>query len=153
LGKAIFETVGLGHLTTRWGKVGRLVGSRFPSIFPHVDKCPFSPMPTQPQVGFWQRKVVTTMADGAANIVTGSTSGATTVAAERLRSFLERVERLDEEKATIAGDIKEVFAEAKGEGYDTKTLRKIIRLRKMDKAKRDEEDALLELYLAALGEI
>jgi len=110
-------------------------------------------MPTQPQVGFWQRKVVTTMADGAANIVTGSTSGATTVAAERLRSFLERVERLDEEKATIAGDIKEVFAEAKGEGYDTKTLRKIIRLRKMDKAKRDEEDALLELYLAALGEI
>ncbi len=91
------------------------------------------------------------MADGAANIVTGTAGGATTVAAERLRSFLERVERLDEEKTTIAGDIKEVFAEAKGEGYDTKTLRKIIRLRKMDKAKRDEEEALLELYIAALG--
>lgn len=92
------------------------------------------------------------MADGAANMAAEHVGGATTVAAERLRSFLERVERLDEEKATIAGDIKEVFAEAKGEGYDTKTLRKIIRLRKMDKAKREEEEALLELYLAALGE-
>lgn len=93
------------------------------------------------------------MADGTATISAGSASaGATTVAAERLRSFLERVERLEEEKSTIAGDIKEVFAEAKGEGYDTKTLRKIIRLRKMDKAKRQEEEALLDLYLSALGE-
>ncbi|MFZ5618296.1 MAG: DUF2312 domain-containing protein [Pseudomonadota bacterium] len=95
------------------------------------------------------------MADGTANIGAAAhkgAEGATTVAAERLRSFLERVERLEEEKATIAGDIKEVFAEAKGEGYDTKTLRKIIRLRKMDKAKRDEEEALLDLYLSALGE-
>lgn len=92
------------------------------------------------------------MADGAANMAVEHVGGATTVAAERLRSFLERVERLEEEKSTIAGDIKEVFAEAKGEGYDTKTLRKIIRLRKMDKAKRDEEEALLELYLSALGE-
>ncbi len=88
------------------------------------------------------------MADGSANMA----AGATTVAAERLRSFLERVERLEEEKAAIAGDIKEVFAEAKGEGYDTKTLRKVIRLRKMDKAKREEEEALLDLYLSALGE-
>lgn len=93
------------------------------------------------------------MADGAANMAAEHAGGATTVAAERLRSFLERVERLDEEKAAIAGDIKEVFAEAKGEGYDTRTLRKIIRLRKMDKAKRDEEEALLELYLSALGGI
>jgi uncharacterized protein (UPF0335 family) len=92
------------------------------------------------------------MADGAANMAAEHVGGATTVAAERLRSFLDRVERLEEEKSTIAGDIREVFAEAKGEGYDTKTLRKIIRLRKMDKAKRDEEEALLELYLAALGE-
>jgi uncharacterized protein (UPF0335 family) len=92
------------------------------------------------------------MADGAANMATEHAGGATTVAAERLRSFLDRVERLEEEKSTIAGDIKEVFAEAKGEGYDTKTLRKIIRRRKMDKAKRDEEEALLELYLSALGE-
>lgn len=91
------------------------------------------------------------MADGTANM-SAAAPGATTVAAERLRSFLERVERLEEEKATISGDIKEVFAEAKGEGYDTKTLRKVIRLRKMDRAKRDEEEALLELYLSALGE-
>ncbi len=89
------------------------------------------------------------MADGSANMATG---GATTVAGERLKSFLERVERLEEEKSTIAGDIKEVFAEAKGEGYDTKTMRKVIRLRKMDKAKRQEEEALLDLYLSALGE-
>lgn len=88
------------------------------------------------------------MADGSAT----AAQGATTVAAERLRSFLERVERLEEEKQTIMGDMKEVFAEAKGEGYDTKTLRKIIRLRKMDRAQRQEEEALLELYLAALGE-
>lgn len=88
------------------------------------------------------------MADGSATMA----QGATTVAAERLRSFLERVERLEEEKQTIMGDMKEVFAEAKGEGYDTKTLRKIIRLRKMDRAKRQEEEALLELYLSALGE-
>ena len=91
------------------------------------------------------------MADGTANM-SAAAPGATTVAAERLRSFLERIERLEEEKTTIAGDIKEVFAEAKGEGYDTKTLRKIIRLRKMDRAKREEEEALLDLYLSALGE-
>nr|WP_281720982.1 DUF2312 domain-containing protein [Nitrosomonas nitrosa] len=90
------------------------------------------------------------MADGAANM-SAAAPGATTVAAERLRSFLERVERLEDEKATIAADIKEVFAEAKGEGYDTKTLRKIIRLRKMDRVKREEEEALLDLYLSALG--
>jgi len=93
------------------------------------------------------------MADGSANATAAELApGATTVAAERLRSFLERVERLEEEKATIAGDVKEVYAEAKGEGYDVKTLRKIIRLRKMDRAKRDEEEALLDLYLSALGE-
>lgn len=95
------------------------------------------------------------MADGTANMPAAEShkaGGATTVAAERLRSFLERVERLEEEKSTISGDIKEVFAEAKGEGYDTKTLRKVIRLRKMDRAKREEEEALLELYLSALGE-
>lgn len=91
------------------------------------------------------------MADGSANIQKAA-DGATTVAAERLRSFIERVERLEEEKAVIAGDIKEVYAEAKGEGYDTKTLRQVIRLRKMDRAERQEREALLDLYLSALGE-
>lgn len=71
----------------------------------------------------------------------------------RLRTIIERIERLEEDKAAIAGDIKEVFAEAKGEGYDVKVLRKVVRLRKQDKAKRQEEEAILDLYLSALGEI
>jgi uncharacterized protein (UPF0335 family) len=69
----------------------------------------------------------------------------------RLKTIVERVERLEEEKAAIANDIKEVFAEAKGEGFDVKILRKVIRLRKQDKAKRQEEEAILDLYLAAIG--
>ncbi len=93
------------------------------------------------------------MADGSIAIQTAeSAPGARMVAGERLRSFIERVERLEEEKATIQGDVKEVFAEAKGEGYDTKVLRQVIRLRKMDRAQRQEQEALLELYLSALGE-
>ena len=76
----------------------------------------------------------------------------TTVAADRLRSFIERVERLEEEKAVIAEDMKEVYSEAKGEGYDTKTLRQVVRIRKMDRADRQEQEALLDLYLSALGE-
>ena len=73
------------------------------------------------------------------------------VAGKRLLSVIERVERLEEEKAAIAEDIKEVFAEAKGTGYDVKTIRKIIRLRKMDVEKRREEHELLELYKSAIG--
>ena len=71
----------------------------------------------------------------------------------RLRTIIERLERLEEDKQAIMGDMKEVFAEAKGEGYDVKTLRKVIRIRKLDKAKRQEEEAILDLYLAALGVI
>ena len=69
----------------------------------------------------------------------------------RLKTIVERIERLEEEKAGIANDIKEVFAEAKGEGFDVKILRKVVRLRKQDKAKRQEEEALLDLYLSAIG--
>lgn len=76
---------------------------------------------------------------------------AQTVAAGQLRAFIERVERLEEEKQTIADDIKEVFAEAKGTGFDTKAMRAIIRLRKKDQAERQEEEAILDLYKAALG--
>jgi uncharacterized protein (UPF0335 family) len=68
-------------------------------------------------------------------------------------TVIERLERLEEDKAAIMADMKEVFAEAKGEGYDVKILRKVIRIRKQDKAKRQEEDAILDLYLSALGEI
>jgi len=74
------------------------------------------------------------------------------VAAERLRSFIERVERLEEEKAQLAHDVREVYAEAKGEGYDVKVLRRIVALRKKDPAQRREEEELLELYLSAIGE-
>jgi uncharacterized protein (UPF0335 family) len=74
-----------------------------------------------------------------------------TVAAGQLRAFIERVERLEEEKKTIADDIKEVFAEMKGTGFDTKAVRAIIRLRKQDQAEREEAEAILDLYKAALG--
>jgi uncharacterized protein (UPF0335 family) len=73
------------------------------------------------------------------------------VAAEQLRLFIERIERLEEEKKGIADDIRDVYAEAKGEGYDGKTMRAVVRLRKLEKDARDEADALLETYRAALG--
>jgi uncharacterized protein (UPF0335 family) len=75
----------------------------------------------------------------------------TATAQGRLKSFIERIERLEEDKAAISGDLKEVFLEAKGEGFDTKILRKVIRLRKQDKVKREEEEALIDLYLSAIG--
>jgi uncharacterized protein (UPF0335 family) len=73
------------------------------------------------------------------------------VAAEQLRLFIERIERLEEEKKGITDDIRDVYAEAKGQGYDSKTMRTIVRLRKMEKDARDEADALLETYRTALG--
>lgn len=73
------------------------------------------------------------------------------VAGARLKSLIERIEKLEEEKAAIGADVKDVYAEAKGTGFDVKTIRKLIRLRKMDENKRSEEDALLDLYRAAVG--
>jgi len=73
------------------------------------------------------------------------------IAVAQLRSIIERIERLEEEKQAIADDIKEVYAEAKANGYDTKTLRAVVRIRKQDTAERQEQEALLDLYLAALG--
>lgn len=73
------------------------------------------------------------------------------VSAERLRSFVERIERLEEEKAALAGDIREVYSEAKGGGFDVKVMRQVMRLRKLDKSARDEQEAVLETYLRALG--
>ena len=73
------------------------------------------------------------------------------VAGQRLTSFIERIERLEEEKAALMEDIKEVYAEAKGVGFDVKTMRKIISLRKMDHEKRRETEELLDLYKAAIG--
>ena len=77
----------------------------------------------------------------------------TAAAQGRLKSFFERIERLEEDKAAISADLKEVFAEAKGEGFDTKIMRKILRIRKQDKAQRQEEEALIDLYLSAIGEL
>jgi uncharacterized protein (UPF0335 family) len=81
-----------------------------------------------------------------------SLAGASGTAASRqLKSFVERIERLEEEKKGIADDIRDIFAEAKGQGFDTKVMRQVIRLRKKDAAERQEEEALLDLYLHALG--
>lgn len=73
------------------------------------------------------------------------------VARDQLRSFIERIERLEEEKKTIADDISDVYGEAKGTGFDTKILKKVIAIRKMDKDERAEQEAILDTYLAALG--
>jgi len=75
----------------------------------------------------------------------------TSVAAGHLKQIIERIERLEEEKKEVTEQIGEVYAEAKGNGFDTKTLRKIIALRKKDPNERSEEEAMLDLYLSALG--
>jgi len=86
------------------------------------------------------------MADDSSSIETLNTT-----AQGKLKSLVERIERLEEDKAAVASDLKEVYAEAKGEGFDTKILRKVVRLRKADTAKRQEEEALIELYISAIG--
>ena len=73
------------------------------------------------------------------------------IAGERLKSFIERIERLEEERRALGADIKEVYAEAKGTGFDTKIMRQVIRLRRMDKDDLDEQESLLDVYKRALG--
>jgi uncharacterized protein (UPF0335 family) len=73
------------------------------------------------------------------------------VAGEQLKSFIERIERLEEEKRALSGDIKEVYAEAKGTGFEPKIMRQLVKIRKMDKEELDEEESLLDLYKRALG--
>src|SRR6202047_1037421 len=73
------------------------------------------------------------------------------IAGERLRSFIERIERLEEEKRALSEDIKEVYAEAKGNGFDAKIMRQLIRIRRMDKDDLDEQETLLDVYKRALG--
>ncbi|MGI8840423.1 MAG: DUF2312 domain-containing protein [Caulobacteraceae bacterium] len=86
------------------------------------------------------------MADGAPHIETIDTP-----AQGKLKSLIERIERLEEDKAAVSADLKEVYAEAKGEGFDVKIVRKVVRLRKQDAAKRQEEEALIDLYISAIG--
>lgn len=73
------------------------------------------------------------------------------IAGAQLKSYIERIERLEEERAALSADIREVFAEAKANGFEPKTMRQIVRLRKLDSADRQEQETLLELYKAALG--
>ena len=72
-------------------------------------------------------------------------------AADRLRTFIERIERLEEDRATLNSDLKEVMSEAKGAGFDTKTIRQIVRLRKLEPTERIEQEQLLEIYRSAVG--
>ena len=78
-------------------------------------------------------------------------SDTSAIAADRLRSFVERIERLEEERSALSADIREVYSEAKGVGFDTKILRQVVRLRKMDNADRQEQEELLTIYKEALG--
>lgn len=73
------------------------------------------------------------------------------IAADRLRSFIERIERLEEDRAGLNADIREVLSEAKSAGFDTKTIRQIVRLRKLDPSERQEQEHLLEVYRSAVG--
>jgi uncharacterized protein (UPF0335 family) len=80
-----------------------------------------------------------------------NSEAATQFPKEQLRSIIERIERLEEEKNAIASDIRDIYAESKGNGYDVKALRAIVRMRKQDAGERAEQDAILELYMHALG--
>ena len=88
-----------------------------------------------------------------ATVTAIKSSSSVDVTAERLKSFIERIERLEEEKKGIADDIKDVFAEAKGTGFDVKIMRQVIRLRKLETSDRQEQEELLDVYMRALGMI
>ena len=88
------------------------------------------------------------MENGAVSVETSAISQS---AKDQLRSYVERIERLEEEKAALAGDIRDLFAQAKSSGFDTKALRKVIKLRKQDASERRDEEAVLATYMHALG--
>ena len=91
------------------------------------------------------------MADGVSALGAITSGEATAVAQGKLKSLIERIERLEVDKAAVSADLKEVYAEAKGEGFDVKIVRKVVRLRAQDSARRQEEEALVELYISAIG--
>ena len=84
--------------------------------------------------------------------MTEETKNVDGVAGERLKSFIQRIERMNEEKQAILEDIKEIYAEAKGTGFDVKAIREVIKLRKIDRDARAEQEAILDTYLTAIGE-
>lgn len=91
------------------------------------------------------------MADGTGAIEHGKKVKAGGIAADALKRFIERIERLEEEKKALSGDIREVYAEAKGNGFEPRIMRKVVSLRRMKAADREEEEALLEVYRQAVG--
>lgn len=91
------------------------------------------------------------MADGTGPIEHSKKAKAGTVSADVLRSYIERIERLEEEKKSLGGDIREIYAEAKGNGFEPRVMRKVVSLRRMNAADREEEEALLEVYRQAVG--
>ncbi len=93
------------------------------------------------------------MADTTAPAHEGDADVIGAAAREQLKSLVQRIERLEEEKASLGADLKEVYQEAKAMGFDTKVLRKVISLRKMDRNERAEQEALLDLYFGALGDL
>lgn len=113
--------------------------------------------PTAPMAGIPANSGTTEYAAAVASVASGGgeqshhEAGPGGATGARLRSFIERVERLEEEKAALAEDIKEVFGEAKSDGFDVKIIRQILKIRKMDDADRAEQEALLETYMSAIG--
>ena len=91
------------------------------------------------------------MADGTGPIEHGNKAKAGPVSADVLRSYIERIERLEEEKKALGGDIREIYAEAKGNGFEPRVMRKVVTLRRMNAADREEEEALLQVYRQAVG--
>jgi len=91
------------------------------------------------------------MADGTGAIEHSKKAKAGEVAGDVLRKYIERIERLEEEKKALGGDIREIYAEAKGNGFEPRVMRKVVSLRRMKAADREEEEALLEVYRAAVG--
>jgi len=91
------------------------------------------------------------MADGTGAIEHSKKAKAGAVSADVLKSYIERIERLEEEKKALGGDIREVYAEAKGNGFEPRVMRKVVTLRRMNAADREEEEALLEVYRRAVG--
>lgn len=91
------------------------------------------------------------LAEAEAALAEAGKKAGSAIAADQLRSFVERIERLEEEKAALAQDIAEVFTELKSAGFDAKIVRQVLRLRRMDRAQFQENEALLDIYMAALG--
>jgi len=100
-----------------------------------------------------EKKMPDTQVNGANGAAEKANPQPAGIAAGQLKALIQRIERLEEEKTALGADIREIYAEAKANGFDPKIMRQVVRLRKLDKADRQEQEALLDLYLHALGEL